>query len=105
MLGQAIQTFQINCPIRGELVTLPMLRRIYSDLSKVIEKKADEFCSGLKIPEGYTQKKFESERTALRQKAFKGTVTLASPTGANFTASPLIFLPLNSYRARSLQCI
>jgi hypothetical protein len=61
-----------------------MLRRIYSDLSKVIEKKADEFCSGLKIPEGYTQEKIESESTALRQKAFKVTVTLANPTGANF---------------------
>jgi len=60
-----------------------MLRRLYANISKVIEKKAEEFISGLKIPEGYTQEKFESEKTVIRERAFKVTVTLTSPTGAN----------------------
>jgi hypothetical protein len=80
---QAIQTFQIQRPIRGTRVTLAILRRIYSDLSRVVEKKGDEFISGMKMPEGYTQEKFELDKAAVRLNAFKVTVTLASPTGAN----------------------
>ncbi|MGH9806858.1 MAG: hypothetical protein ACRD9W_06290, partial [Terriglobia bacterium] len=49
----------------------------------MVEKQAEEFISGLKIPEGYTQERFDSEKVALRSNAFKVTVTLTSPSGAN----------------------
>jgi hypothetical protein len=94
MATRAIQTFRINRPIRGAQITLPMLRRLYADISKVIEKKAEEFVAGLKIPEGYTQEKFESEKVIIRENAFKVTVTLASLTGADIYGETIdVFAP------------
>lgn len=64
-------------------MTLAAVRKIYSDLAMIVNKKCDEVVAALVKPAHYTQEQFETERTQIRKNAFKVTVTISGNDGNN----------------------
>jgi hypothetical protein len=80
---QNIATFQIQRPIRGIIIDLVAVHKIYMDLAKIVEKEADNFISTLKKPDDRTDEQFDDEKKQIRRTAFKVTVTIKRIDGAN----------------------